>query len=64
MSYKNVRMSKGDTTENTFLLNCVGICQIIRILNLFVASKNEFFNPPIHESKVLKKKQGLKCFLK
>ena len=39
------------------------------IFNLFVISKNEFTNSPIHESKVLQnvfrmKKQGLKCFLK
>ena len=36
--------------------------------NLFVTSKNEFSNSPIHEFKVLQnvfkiKKQGLKCFL-
>ena len=44
--------------------------QILRnIFNLFVTSKNEFSNSPIHEFKVLQnvleiKKQGLKCLLK
>ena len=44
---------------------------IIDITNndLFVTSKNEFFNSPIHEFKLLQnvskiKKQCLKCFLK
>ena len=43
--------------------------RFVHITNLFVTSKNEFSNSPIHEFKVLQnvykiKKQGLKCFLK
>ena len=51
-----------------YLINLV-LKNDLLINNLFVTSKNEFSNSPIHEFKVLQnvfkiKKQGLKCFLK